>query len=93
MGVLRGHALDGLRIEALGTLFGLTVRDWTTADLENAKHTADLIAGDTTYVTLDIAQTGVGTAACGPALPDREGRRLPARMANGMGQGATPRTD
>jgi len=40
--------------------------------LETAKHTADLIPGDTTYVTLDIAQTGVGTAACGPALPDRD---------------------
>jgi beta-galactosidase len=68
----RWVALDSLRIEAVGSVFGLTVRDWTTADLENAKHTADLVAGDTTYVTLDIAQTGVGTAACGPALPDRD---------------------
>jgi beta-galactosidase len=68
----RWATLDGLRVEAIGTPFGLTVRDWTTADLENAEHTADLVAGDTTYVTLDIAQTGVGTAACGPALPDRD---------------------
>ncbi|MEU4292209.1 glycoside hydrolase family 2 TIM barrel-domain containing protein [Kribbella sp. NPDC026596] len=68
----RWATLDGLRIEALGTLFGLTVRDWTTHDLESAKHTADLVPGDTTYVTLDLAQTGVGTAACGPALPDRD---------------------
>ncbi|MEI8408038.1 MULTISPECIES: glycoside hydrolase family 2 TIM barrel-domain containing protein [unclassified Kribbella] len=68
----RWAALDGLRIEAVGTLFGLTVRDWTTHDLETAKHTADLTPGDTTYVTLDIAQTGVGTAACGPKLPDRD---------------------
>lgn len=68
----RWAALDGLRIEAVGTLFGFTVRDWTTHDLETAKHTADLTPGDTTYVTLDIAQTGVGTAACGPKLPDRD---------------------
>jgi beta-galactosidase len=68
----RWAALDGLKIEAVGTLFGLTVRDWTTHDLETAKHTADLTPGDTTYVTLDIAQAGVGTAACGPTLPDRD---------------------
>jgi beta-galactosidase len=68
----RWAQLDGLRIEAVDQLFGLTVRDWTSADLENAKHTADLVPGDTTYVTLDLAQTGVGTAACGPALPDRD---------------------
>jgi beta-galactosidase len=68
----RWATLDGLRIEAVGTLFGLTVRDWTTHDLETATHAADLTPGDTTYVTLDIAQTGVGTAACGPALPDRD---------------------
>ncbi|WP_238164309.1 glycoside hydrolase family 2 TIM barrel-domain containing protein [Kribbella pittospori] len=68
----RWATLGGLRIEALGALFGLTVRDWTTQALETAKHTADLTPGDTTYVTLDIAQTGVGTAACGPALPDRD---------------------
>ncbi|MFC9687553.1 glycoside hydrolase family 2 TIM barrel-domain containing protein [Kribbella sp. NPDC056951] len=68
----RWATLDGLRIDAVDTLFGLTVRDWTTADLENATHAADLKPRDTTYVTLDLAQTGVGTAACGPALPDRD---------------------
>jgi beta-galactosidase len=68
----RWAALDGLRVEAVDHLFGLTVRDWTSADLENAKHTADLTPGDTTYVTIDLSQTGVGTAACGPALPDRD---------------------
>jgi beta-galactosidase len=61
-----------LRVEAIGALFGLTVRDWTTQDLETASHTADLTPGHITYVTLDIGQTGVGTAACGPKLPDRD---------------------
>ncbi len=64
--------LDGLRVEAAPDLFGLTVRDWTTADLENATHAAALLARDTTYVTLDLAQTGVGSNSCGPALPDRD---------------------
>ncbi|NOL45106.1 DUF4981 domain-containing protein [Kribbella sandramycini] len=68
----RWATLDGLRIDAVGTLFGLTVRDWTTHDLETATHAADLKPGDVTHVTLDIAQTGVGTAACGPALPERD---------------------
>ncbi len=78
----RWVTLDGLRIEAVDTLFGLTVRDWTTHDLETAKHAADLTPGDTTYVTLDIAQTGVGTAACGPALPDRDKHKTaPAQLS------------
>ena len=68
----RWATFDGLRVEAIGTLFGLTVRDWTTQALETASHTADLVPGETSYITLDIAQSGVGTAACGPALPDRD---------------------
>jgi beta-galactosidase len=67
----RWTQLDSLRVEAAPDLFGLTVRDWTTADLANAKHAPDLVAGDTTYVTLDLAQAGIGSNSCGPALPDR----------------------
>ncbi len=71
----RWAALTGaqgtLRIEAAPDLFGLTVRDWTSADLENAKHTVDVKAGDTTYVTLDLAQAGIGSNSCGPALDDK----------------------
>jgi beta-galactosidase len=73
-----GHRIDTrwatvgpLRIEAAPDLFGLTVRHWTTADLENAKHAPDLVAGETTYVTLDLAQAGIGSNSCGPALPDK----------------------
>ncbi|GAB2564449.1 glycoside hydrolase family 2 TIM barrel-domain containing protein [Kribbella endophytica] len=68
--VLTG-AQGTLRIEAAPDLFGLTVRDWTSADLENAKHTIDVKAGDTTYVTLDLAQAGIGSNSCGPALADK----------------------
>nr|WP_238357146.1 glycoside hydrolase family 2 TIM barrel-domain containing protein [Kribbella italica] len=59
-----------LRIEAAPDLFGLTVRDWTSADLENAKHTID-VKPATTYVTLDLAQAGIGSNSCGPALADK----------------------
>jgi beta-galactosidase len=62
---------NGLRIEAAPTHFGLTVRRWTTQALEQAAHDSELRPSDTTYVTLDIAQSGIGSAACGPNLPDR----------------------
>ena len=45
---------NGLRIEAASTLFGLTVRRWTTQALEQAAHDSELRPSDTTYVTLDI---------------------------------------
>jgi len=61
----------GLRIDAAPSLFGLTVRRWTTADLASAKHHPELVAGDTTYVTIDIAQAGIGSNSCGPALPEK----------------------
>ena len=67
----RWAAVCPLRIEAAPTLFGLTFRNWTTAALESAKHTPDLVAGDTTYVTLDLAQAGIGSNSCGPALADQ----------------------
>lgn len=65
----RWAQLDALRVEAAPDLFGLTVRDWTTADLAKAKHAPDLVPGDTTYVTLDLAQAGIGSNSCGPVLP------------------------
>jgi beta-galactosidase len=60
-----------LRVEAASDLFGLTVRDWTSKDLEDAKHTVDVKPGDTTYVTLDLAQAGIGSNSCGPALSEK----------------------
>ncbi|MDX6237157.1 MAG: beta-galactosidase [Kribbellaceae bacterium] len=67
----RWAVLESLRIEAAPDLFGLTVRNWTTQDLEEAKHAPDLVARDTTYVTLDLAQAGIGSNSCGPAIPDK----------------------
>jgi beta-galactosidase len=46
----------------------LTVRRWTSEDLDAAAHAADLVARDRVYVNVDLAQHGVGTGACGPAV-------------------------
>ncbi|MFE5616981.1 glycoside hydrolase family 2 TIM barrel-domain containing protein [Streptomyces sp. NPDC056524] len=46
--------------------YDLTVRRWTTAELESARHTTDLRAGDRVHVNLDVAHHGIGTASCGP---------------------------
>lgn len=64
-------AKGSLRIEAAPTHFGLTARRWTTADLEAATHHPELTARYDTYITLDLAQAGVGSASCGPELPER----------------------
>jgi beta-galactosidase len=77
----------GLRIEALpvddgdaGT-FGLTVRRWTSADLDAAQHPADLVPGDRVWLTVDLAHRGVGTASCGPdVLPQHELHAAPVSL-------------
>ncbi|NIK57734.1 glycoside hydrolase family 2 TIM barrel-domain containing protein [Kribbella shirazensis] len=47
--------------------FQLTARRWTTEDLEAARHRSDLTPRDHIYLNLDLAQTGLGSASCGPA--------------------------
>jgi len=73
---LRGPA-HGLRIQGAPT-FDLTVRRWTTEDLDAARHPTDLRPRDRVFVNLDLAQTGLGTASCGPGvLPQYELRAAP----------------
>ncbi|HSZ38342.1 MAG TPA: glycoside hydrolase family 2 TIM barrel-domain containing protein [Trebonia sp.] len=64
-----GGAEDpGLRIEGAPT-FGLTVRPWTTEDLERARHQTDLVPSpDRIYVNVDYGQSGLGTGSCGPGV-------------------------
>ncbi|SEF18548.1 glycoside hydrolase family 2 TIM barrel-domain containing protein [Jiangella alba] len=63
-------------------VFGLTVRRWTTADLEAARHHAELRPRDRVYVTLDLAQHGLGSASCGPpTLPEYRLAVAPAEFA------------
>lgn len=45
---------------------GVTLRPWTSQALEAAKHTVDLSPDDRVWLTLDVAQHALGTAACGP---------------------------
>jgi beta-galactosidase len=62
--------------------FDLTARRWTSAHLDAAKHTTDLQPTDWIYLTLDIAQNGLGTATCGPGvLPQHQLHAQPASMS------------
>jgi len=57
----------GLRIEAEPTI-DLTVRRWSTEQLDAARHTVELSDEDCLFVNLDVAQQGIGTASCGPGV-------------------------
>jgi beta-galactosidase len=57
----------GLRIEG-DPLFDLTVRRWTSEQLDAARHSIDLRPGPYVYVNVDFAQNGLGTASCGPGV-------------------------
>ena len=68
-----------LRIEGDPSV-NLTIRRWTSEDLDAARHTTDLRAGNKTWLNLDVAQQGLGSASCGPGvLPEH--RLVPARSA------------
>jgi beta-galactosidase len=58
---------QGLRLEGEPT-FELTARPWTTEQLDQARHTPDLMAGDRIWVNVDHAQHGIGSASCGPGV-------------------------
>lgn len=74
---LRG-ADGGVRVEGKPSI-ELTVRRWTSEDLDAANHTTDLVPRDRVYVNLDLAQTGLGSASCGPGvLPAYELYATPA---------------
>ncbi|MEU6247748.1 glycoside hydrolase family 2 TIM barrel-domain containing protein [Glycomyces sp. NPDC047010] len=67
-----------------GPLFALTVRPWTSEDLEAARHRTDLVERDRVYVNLDADLQGMGSAACGPGvLPEH--RLLPRATAFTLG--------
>ena len=44
----------------------VTLRPWTSQALSEAAHTVDLIPDDHVWLTIDVAQHAIGTAACGP---------------------------
>ena len=57
------------------------MRPWSTERLATATHDHELVADSATHVVLDLAQDGVGTAACGPDI--LEPYRLTARRVTG----------
>ncbi len=68
----------GVRVEGAPTV-DVTVRRWTSHDLDAAAHPTDLHAGDTVYLNVDVAQNGIGTASCGPGvLPQYQLNAAPA---------------
>jgi beta-galactosidase len=56
-----------LRLEGEPT-FDLTVRRWTSEQLDQAGHPTDLHPDDRLWVNLDLAQQGIGSASCGPGV-------------------------
>jgi len=56
----------GIRIEGDPT-FELTVRRWTTEDLDAARHPTDLAPRDEVYVNIDLAQNGSAPHRADPA--------------------------
>ncbi|WP_406389949.1 hypothetical protein [Streptomyces sp. NBC_00887] len=45
---------------------GFTVRHWPSEALTSARHITDLVESDRTWLNLDVAQNGLGTATCAP---------------------------
>ena len=57
----------GLRVRGEPTI-DVTVRPWTSEQLDEARHPIDLIRGDRLWINLDRAQQGIGSASCGPGV-------------------------
>ncbi len=69
---LTGADGRGLRLSGAPNV-ELTVRRWTSEDLDAARHTTDLVASDSVVVNVDHAQHGLGTGSCGPStLPQHQ---------------------
>ncbi|MFB9377259.1 glycoside hydrolase family 2 TIM barrel-domain containing protein [Kineococcus gynurae] len=71
----------GLRIEGEPTI-AVTVRRWSTEELDAAAHDVELTDSGTVHLHLDVAQHGIGTGSCGPgALPQHRLEAAPATVS------------
>lgn len=79
----------GLRIDAGDVTVGarsrlgveLSLRPWSDEALQRAAHPHELVPDGRLWLHLDVAQHGVGTAACGPGvLPNAQLHAAPFRM-------------
>ncbi|WP_156759213.1 glycoside hydrolase family 2 TIM barrel-domain containing protein [Microbacterium karelineae] len=64
-------AAGALRVRALADPFALTVSPFAREEIARAEHSWDLRADGRTHVSIDLAQSGVGTASCGPGVLPR----------------------
>jgi beta-galactosidase len=71
----------GIRIDGAPS-FGLTVRRWTSEQLDRAMHTDELTDEGAVFLTVDAAQHGIGSASCGPGvLPQHQLWGVPATFS------------
>lgn len=54
-----------------GSSFSFAARRWTSQDLERARRPHDLKDSGNVWLNIDHAQQGLGSASCGPALPEK----------------------
>ncbi|MEO3805022.1 glycoside hydrolase family 2 TIM barrel-domain containing protein [Nonomuraea sp. B1E8] len=73
---LSGGGLPAVRVDGEPHL-DFTARRWTSEALAAALHPHDLADSGRVWLNLDHGQQGLGSASCGPALPERY--RLPVR--------------
>ncbi|MEV0385886.1 glycoside hydrolase family 2 TIM barrel-domain containing protein [Nonomuraea sp. NPDC050643] len=71
-----GEGLPTLRVDGEPHL-DFTARRWTSEALQAARRPHDLTDSGRVWLNLDHGQQGIGSASCGPALPERY--RLPVR--------------
>ena len=64
---LTGGDGSGLRVEGRPHV-DVTARRWTSEDLDAARTRADLVPRDRVWLNVDLAQHGLGSGACGPAV-------------------------
>jgi beta-galactosidase len=71
----------GLRVEG-APFVEFAARRWTSEALDAARHPNELVATDTIWVNLDVAQNGLGSASCGPGvLPQYKLRAEPVTLS------------
>jgi len=62
---------NGVGLLIAGNAFNFSAHHYTTEDLQNARHTIDLVEKDFIVLNLDYQQQGLGTASCGPGVLDK----------------------
>ncbi|RLL43832.1 DUF4981 domain-containing protein [Oceanobacillus piezotolerans] len=62
---------SGAGLLAAADLFNFSSHYYTTENLENARHTTDLVEQDFIVLNLDYQQNGLGSASCGPGVLEK----------------------